>query len=131
MVSRINQFTFDTRDGYTLCQWWKQVTGYTEDPEFPNGPDDEENYIGPGGGRGGLLFINVPESKAVKNRMHLDLSPETTTRDEEVERLLALGATLHEDHRKENGAGWVTLLDPEGNEFCIERSDAERDAAKS
>jgi hypothetical protein len=43
-----------------------------------------------------------------------------------VERVLGLGATVHEDHRTPEGQGWVTLLDPEGNEFCIERSAAER-----
>jgi len=42
-------------------------------------------------------------------------------RDEEVQRILALGATLFEDHRREDGKGWVTLADPEGNEFCVER----------
>jgi Glyoxalase-like domain len=68
----------------------------------------------------------VPEAKTVKNRVHLDWAPTDRTRDAEVERLLGLGATLHEDHRTAEGAGWVTLKDPEGNEFCIERSDAER-----
>ncbi|NUQ91053.1 MAG: VOC family protein, partial [Glycomyces artemisiae] len=121
---------FDTRDVYRLAQFWKQVTGYTEHPDYPNKPEEEENFIGPGGDHPGLLFINVPEGKTVKNRMHLDISPETGTRDEEVERLLALGATLYEDHRKPDGAGWVTLRDPEGNEFCVERSEAEREAAK-
>ncbi|WP_030160609.1 VOC family protein [Glycomyces sp. NRRL B-16210] len=125
MVARINQFTFDCRDSYALAKFWTQVTGYTENPKYPNSPDEEENYIGPGEALPGLLFINVPEPKTVKNRLHLDLSPDTT-RDEEVDRLLGIGATLVADHRKEDGAGWVVLADPEGNEFCIERSDAER-----
>ncbi|MGW5645865.1 VOC family protein [Saccharopolyspora sp. NPDC003752] len=47
-------------------------------------------------------------------------------RDEEVERILGLGATLYEDHRTADGLGWVTLLDPESNEFCVERSSTER-----
>jgi predicted enzyme related to lactoylglutathione lyase len=68
----------------------------------------------------------VPEGKIAKNRMHLDLIPTTRSRDEEVERLLGIGATLVEDHRKPDGTGWVTLADPEGNEFCVERSAAER-----
>ena len=38
------------------------------------------------------------------------------------------GATLYEDHRAPDGRGWVTLLDPEGNEFCIERSATERES---
>jgi predicted enzyme related to lactoylglutathione lyase len=125
MVSAINQVIFDSRDGYALAQFWSEVTGYTEHPKYPNHPEDEENFIGPDGGHPGLLFINVPEGKTVKNRLHLDISPDTT-RDEEVERLLALGATLFEDHRKPDGTGWVTLHDPEGNEFCVERSKAER-----
>jgi predicted enzyme related to lactoylglutathione lyase len=125
MVSVINQVSFDTRDGYALAQFWSKVTGYTEDPRYPNAPEDEENFIGPDGGHPGLLFINVPEGKTVKNRLHLDISPDTT-RNEEVERLVGLGATIFEDHRKEDGSGWVTMLDPEGNEFCVERSKAER-----
>ncbi|WP_425281049.1 VOC family protein [Stackebrandtia nassauensis] len=68
------------------------------------------------------------EGKSVKNRVHLDLGPDTT-RDDEVERLLKLGATVFADHRAADGVlGFVTMLDPEGNEFCIERSDAERAA---
>jgi predicted enzyme related to lactoylglutathione lyase len=53
--------------------------------------------------------------------MHFDWEPTDLTRDDEVERIIALGAKLHEDHRTADGRGWVTLLDPEGNEFCIEQ----------
>jgi hypothetical protein len=73
-----------------------------------------------------LLFIRVPEAKVVKNRVHLDLQPQDRTRDEEVERLIGIGAEVFEDHRWPDGTGWVTLIDPEGNEFCVERSAAER-----
>ncbi|PSJ30481.1 glyoxalase [Streptosporangium nondiastaticum] len=73
-----------------------------------------------------LLFIRVDDPKTVKNRVHLDLQPQDRTRDEEVERLLALGATLQGNHRRPDGTGWVTLHDPEGNEFCVERSAGER-----
>jgi predicted enzyme related to lactoylglutathione lyase len=73
-----------------------------------------------------MLFIGVPEGKAVKNRIHIDWQPDERTRDEEVERLLTLGATIFEDHRTPEGTGWVTMQDPEGNEFCVERSAAER-----
>ncbi|MCI0687970.1 MAG: hypothetical protein L0Y54_12130 [Sporichthyaceae bacterium] len=62
----------------------------------------------------------------MKNRMHLDLQPQDRTRDEEVERVIGLGATLVDDHRKPDGTGWVVLADREGNEFCVERSAAER-----
>ena len=79
----------------------------------------------PAESRGRLLFIEVPESKEIKNRLHLDLRPTDGTREQEVERLLGLGATRLADHRRPDGSGWVTLADPEGNEFCILRSDAE------
>jgi predicted enzyme related to lactoylglutathione lyase len=58
--------------------------------------------------------------------MHLDLIPTARTRDEEVARLLGTGATMVGDYREPDGTGWVTLADPEGNEFCVERSAAER-----
>jgi Glyoxalase-like domain len=47
-------------------------------------------------------------------------------RDEEMERLLGIGARVVEDQRRADGSGWVVLAGPEGNEFCIERSDVER-----
>ena len=75
-----------------------------------------------------LLFIEVPEPKQVKNRGHLDLVPTDRTRDEEIDRVLALGATMVDDRRNADGTGWLVLADPEGNEFCILRSDAERAA---
>ena len=62
----------------------------------------------------------------MKNRVHLDLVPLGHGRDAEVDRVLALGARLVDDQRRPDGTGWVVLADPEGNEFCIERSDAER-----
>ena len=128
MTASIGTVTFDCQDAYALSLFWTEVTGYTEDPDEPNAPDHEENFIRPSPGASGLLFINVPDGpKRVKNRVHLDLVPDTG-RDEEVERLLGVGATLVEDHRKPDGTGWATLADPEGNEFCILRSDAERAA---
>ena len=74
----------------------------------------------------------MPEAKSVKNRIHLDLAPRTGTRDEELVRLLGLGATEVADLRGEHGpgTGWVVLADPEGNEFCILRSDEEKSAGQ-
>jgi hypothetical protein len=76
-----------------------------------------------------LLFIEVPDAKQVKNRLHLDLRPTDRRRDEEIDRVLALGATPVTDLRNADGSGWLVLADPEGNEFCILRSDAEMSAA--
>ncbi|RZS44263.1 hypothetical protein EV193_101138 [Herbihabitans rhizosphaerae] len=60
------------------------------------------------------------------HRLRFDLVPLERTRDDEVARLIEAGATLFDDQRRPNGRGWVTLADPEGNEFCVEPSDAER-----
>ena len=78
-----------------------------------------------------LLFIEVPEGKSGKNRIHLDLEPVEGSRDDELARLLEHGAVEVADHRGQYGpgTGWVILADPEGNEFCILRNLAEREAA--
>ena len=126
MSSRISHTTVDARDAQAQSLWWGEVLGFSEDPRDPNLPGHEECMIFSPDGRQRVLFIEVPEAKTVKNRIHLDLSPTDRTRDEEVARLLGLGATVHQDLRNEDGTGWVTMLDPEGNEFCVLRSEAER-----
>ena len=126
MSSRLDAVTFDCHDPLLLASFWSQVLGYVEDVENPNRPGDDEAYvIDPKGLGPAVLFLVVPEGKAAKNRVHLDLNAEVA-RDDEVDRVLGLGATFVADHRKPDGTGWVVLADPEGNEFCICRSDAER-----
>lgn len=128
MVSRISHTTIDCRDAFALSEWWKDVIGYTDVPGDPNEPGHEECMIlDPESGHR-LLFIEVPDAKSVKNRLHFDLAPTNATRDEEVERLRGLGAGQLADLRRPDGAGWVVLMDPEGNEFCVLRSDVERAA---
>jgi len=65
-----------------------------------------------------LTFAHVPEAKIVKNRLHLDVSPTDREQDEEVRRLLGLGAR-HADVGQGPDVSWVVLADPEGNEFCV------------
>ena len=78
-----------------------------------------------------LLFIEVPDTKQVKNRIHFDLRPVEGPRDAELSRLMELGATSVADRRNPDGTGWVVLADPEGNEFCIVRSNAEVAASRA
>ncbi|WP_433089591.1 VOC family protein [Dactylosporangium sp. CA-052675] len=126
MTVRIRHITIDCADPYRLSLFWSAVTGYQEAPNDPNLPTHDQALILAPDGSAGLLFIRVPEPKSVKNRIHFDVQPLDASRDEEVERVLALGASQVDDFRRPDGTGWVTVADPEGNEFCIERSAAER-----
>ncbi|MBX6748916.1 MAG: VOC family protein [Micromonosporaceae bacterium] len=125
MTSYISHTTVDCANAYELSVWWAQVLGYAEDPDDPNEPGHEECMIISPDGRHRILFIEVPDRKQVKNRIHFDLRPREGTRDEELARLLAAGATVQHDRRNPDGTGWVVLADPEGNEFCILRSETE------
>ena len=126
MVSFIRNVSFDCPDPYALAQFWSAVVGHPADPDFV--PGDTEVVVEPPGGPR-LFFQAVLENKTVKNRVHVCLQPGDQDRDTEVDRLLALGATISDDHRTSDGDGWVVLLDPAGNEFCLTRSAAERQPA--
>ncbi|MFB8142760.1 VOC family protein [Streptomyces parvus] len=124
MTSHVRHITIDCADAYALGSFWSQVLGAPlSDEDLPGDP--EALLETPGAA---ILFVQVDEPKQTKNRVHLDIQPHDRSRDEEVERLLALGATLVGDHRRPNGRGWATLADPEGNEFCVECGAAERAA---
>jgi hypothetical protein len=126
MTSRIMHTSVDSQNAYEQSRWWGEVLGYREDPQDPNLPGHEECMILSPDARHRVLFIEVPEGKERKNRLHFDLTPTDRTRDEEVARLVGLGATQLADLRTDEGGGWVTLADPEGNEFCVLRSESER-----
>ena len=130
MTSFISHTSVDCANAYELSEWWKPVLGYVDMEGDPNEPGHEECMIRDPETGHLVLFIEVPEAKSAKNRIHFDLMPRTGTRDDELARLLAHGATEVHDLRGTwgPGSGWVVLADPEGNEFCILRSEAERDA---
>ncbi len=126
VVSRVSHTTIDCRDAFLLSMWWKPVLGYTDVAGDPNEPGDEECMIVDPATGHRLLFIETGDTKLGKNPVHLDLAPTDRRRDEEVDRVVALGAAMVADRRQPDGSGWVVLADPEGNEFCVLRSDAER-----
>ena len=130
MTAVISHTTIDAADAYAQSLFWAKVLGYAQDPDDPNEPGHEECMIFSPDGRTRVLFIEVPDTKQVKNRMHFDLVPAEGTRDAEAARLISIGATVVDDLRRPDGSGWVVLADPEGNEFCILRSEAERAAAR-
>jgi predicted enzyme related to lactoylglutathione lyase len=115
VASRLAWICIDTTDAERLARFWGPALGWETIPEGddvvvqppPDSPDR--------GRVAGLNLLHVPEAKAVKNRLHLDLVPDDHAA--EVARLEALGAT-----RTSVGQGdvsWVVLADPEGNEFCV------------
>jgi len=126
--SIIYNITFDCADPRALARFWGQVTGWpvVEEPQ----PGYEESAVGMAGeGRPRLYFVRVPEEKIIKNRVHLDIMPADRSQEEEIIRLTGLGARIVSDRRPEYG--WVLLADPEGNEFDVEISVAEVEAARA
>src|SRR5579871_139449 len=125
MTSRFTELVIDCHRPEELAAFWCAVLGYEiidrqdGDVEIASWHPTAEAVraqVNPPT----LLFQKVPESKTVKNRLHLDVSPIDRGRDEEVERLLALGARHVDIGQGEQS--WVVLADPEGNEFCVLRS---------
>ncbi|MGW7352243.1 VOC family protein [Streptomyces sp. NPDC054784] len=92
-------------------KFWRDATA-TRHPEDPFDPDS-----GAGLGRR-LLFVRVPEAKAGKNRLHIDVHSGPAGRAATVARLESLGATLVRQVVEPSGE-WTVLQDPEGNEFCV------------
>ncbi|NLU73270.1 VOC family protein [Streptomyces sp. HNM0575] len=123
MTSKFTELAIDCADPGRLARFWCSVLGYEvqdEDegvvtigsPAVPEGKD----RLGPVPPT--LTFAPVPEGKTVKNRLHLDVNPADREQDEEVRRLLDLGAR-HADVGQTGQDSWVCLTDPEGNEFCV------------
>ena len=136
------QITFDARHAPALAEFWALAVGYIIQPpppgfesweEFADSiampPEDRESIsaiVDPNGDGPRILFLNVPEAKTAKNRVHLDVHvteglegiERDRVRDEKVAQLVQAGAT-YVDKRSDYGPAWVVMLDPEGNEFCI------------
>ena len=105
----IEQIVIDCADAARLAGFWSRALSRPVD-------EGASEYFAVIGGTPKLMFLKVPEPKKVKNRLHLDLSGPGWVG--EVERLLTLGATKISEHQ-EYGTEWVTLADPEGNEFDV------------
>jgi hypothetical protein len=137
------QVVIDCADPHSLAAWWAETLDWEVEPQDADFirsmveqglATEAETTIyngslvwatgcaitaGPAGPEGSprVLFQFVPESKQVKNRVHLDLRG-SADRDALVRRLLTRGATqLHTGSQGPHT--WVTMRDPEGNEFCV------------
>ncbi|HET7350908.1 MAG TPA: VOC family protein [Marmoricola sp.] len=145
-MSREVQVTFDAGDPGALCAFWCEVLGYQLQAP-PPGFDDWDSFLEsvgvpperrndrsaalPVDGEGPRLFFQkVPEGKAAKNRVHLDVRAAPGLEGEErmaalqaeADRLIGLGANqvrrFEPDPPME--AGFIVMQDPEGNEFCLD-----------
>ena len=109
--------TFDCADAARLAGFW---SGVLERP-VDDGATAEMASVAPKEGGPHWYFMQVPEGKTVKNRMHPDLT--TPDLPAEVQRIIALGAKTAAEF-DEGGFRWVTMLDPEGNEFDVLASES-------
>jgi predicted enzyme related to lactoylglutathione lyase len=120
MTIRFQAICIDASDPTNLGRWWAEVLGWRV-----THASDEEVVLEPPAGSpedgvaADLLFLKVPESKGVKNRLHIDLRPDD--QPAELARVQALGA-VRVDVGQGDDKSWVVLADPEGNEFCILRA---------
>lgn len=109
MALRITRVTVDCANLQVMETFWAEALGYVRSTGSSSGtggvddPDDRDVE---------LVFVQVPEEKKVKNRIHLDLGADN--RDAVVERLVGLGA-----RKLRTIDNWTVMLDPEGNEFCV------------
>ena len=135
MALDIDFVTVDSDDPEKLARFWMELLDFELRYDSANDPDVSDAIIGEreiliqaSNGRrpqARILFIEVHDEKRVKNRLHFDLRSETD-QDGYVAKAESLGAT-----RVDIGQGdkpWVVMADPEGNEFCILRDRAAREA---
>jgi hypothetical protein len=124
MGSKFTELIVDCADPRRLAEFWSAVLGWQPTGRYDEDVyDDDVEIAGPPGSGPSLVFVRVPEAKTVKNRLHIDVNPVGCTQEQEVERLIGLGA-----RRIDIGQGeptWIVLADPEGNEFCVLQSRVE------
>ena len=111
-VPTVISVMLDCNDLDKQAAFWKEILGLEEKMRFP-----DYIFLSRLSAKGPRLALQqVPEAKAVKNRMHLDLA--TPDPEALIARVLQLGGTRLADHEME-GMHWTVMGDPEGNEFCV------------
>lgn len=118
MAARFSELVIDCHDTEKVARFWAAVLDFELTSETVAGEGVLWEATSADASQPSLVFVPVPEPKTGKLRMHIDVSPVGgSTRDEEVARLLALGATPADVGQGRQS--WVVLADVEGNEFCV------------
>jgi len=118
MAMSVLALVVDCNDSRSLAAWWANALGHQMTERNPGEYEvyDASRTSTP------LYFMNVPEPKSSKNRLHLDITTDGPLEDR-VSQLVATGATLVEMRQDPatfaNHDTWAVLQDPEGNEFCV------------
>lgn len=112
MANRITSIAIDCADPRLLAAFWTAVLGWQV-----TGQDEDSVSIGTPGAPFGIEFLEVPEPKQTKNRLHLDLNATDRDQKAELDRLVDLGARPADIGQGD--VSWYVLADPEGNEFCL------------
>lgn len=115
MSARILAVAVDCHRPDELAAFWREALGY---PDVESWDDSQGvRYVElKAPNLPSLLFQPVPEAKPGKNRLHLDIAPLAGSQRAEIDRLVALGATVIDEAARHP---WVVMADPEGNEFCV------------
>jgi hypothetical protein len=121
VAARFTELIVDAADPRALAGWWAEVLGW----RVTDADDEGAEIADPGGALPTIVFVPVAEPKARKNRLHIDVSPVGCDQNEELQRLLSLGATPA-DVGQGDDVSWVVLADPEGNELCLLRRPVEQ-----
>jgi catechol 2,3-dioxygenase-like lactoylglutathione lyase family enzyme len=127
MASRLTEVIIDCHDLARSSNFWCNALGYEQvgagdgwvsvrDP----GVELTDEMLSDAPQSPALAFVLVPEEKILKNRVHIDLTPIDCSQEEEVQRLVELGA--HRIDIGQLGTSWIVMADPEGNEFCVMQS---------
>jgi hypothetical protein len=126
MTLRLVQVAMDARDDSAVGRFWAQALGWGVSSEGPGVTNVEPvGFAYPDPVAVCIDVLAVPEPKTVKNRVHLDLATTSAAHQADlVARLRDLGATPADVGQGD--VPWTVLADPEGNEFCVERSARER-----
>jgi len=112
----ISEIAIDCKNPMLVAKFWCEVLGYEVREEAAGLVTIGRR--GDGSNEAVICFAQVPEEKSIKNRMHLDLRPQGSSQQDEVDRVLALGAQ-YADVGQRDDEDWVVLYDPEGNGFCV------------